>query len=40
VKLAEKTAKHDLEYVDRSSLVFDIYILFKAPFALLRKRAA
>ena len=40
VRLAEKTAKHDLEYVDRSSLVFDIYILFKAPFALLRKRAA
>jgi lipopolysaccharide/colanic/teichoic acid biosynthesis glycosyltransferase len=40
VKLAEKTAKHDLEYVDRSSLVFDVYILFKAPFALLRKRAA
>jgi lipopolysaccharide/colanic/teichoic acid biosynthesis glycosyltransferase len=40
VRLAEKTAKHDLEYVDRSSLVFDLYILFKAPFALLRKRAA
>ena len=39
-RLAEKTAKHDLEYVDRSSLVFDLYILFKAPFALLRKRAA
>jgi lipopolysaccharide/colanic/teichoic acid biosynthesis glycosyltransferase len=40
VRLAEKTAKHDLEYVDRSSLVFDLYILFKAPFALLRKPAA
>jgi lipopolysaccharide/colanic/teichoic acid biosynthesis glycosyltransferase len=40
VRLAEKTAKHDLEYVDRSSLVFDLYILFKAPFALLRKSAA
>jgi lipopolysaccharide/colanic/teichoic acid biosynthesis glycosyltransferase len=40
VSLAERTAKHDLEYVDRSSLVFDLYILFKAPFALLRKRAA
>jgi hypothetical protein len=25
VRLAEKTAKHDLEYVDRSSLVFDLY---------------
>jgi lipopolysaccharide/colanic/teichoic acid biosynthesis glycosyltransferase len=40
VRLAEKTAKHDLEYADRSSLVFDLYILFKAPFALLRKSAA
>jgi lipopolysaccharide/colanic/teichoic acid biosynthesis glycosyltransferase len=36
----EKTSKHDLEYVDRWSLLFDLYILFKAPFALLRKRAA
>jgi lipopolysaccharide/colanic/teichoic acid biosynthesis glycosyltransferase len=33
-------AKHDLEYVDRWSLLFDLYILFKAPFALLRNRAA
>jgi lipopolysaccharide/colanic/teichoic acid biosynthesis glycosyltransferase len=32
--------KHDLEYVDRWSLLFDLYILFKAPFALLRKSAA
>ena len=38
--MAEKTAKHDLEYVDRWSLLFDLYILFKAPFALLRKSAA
>jgi lipopolysaccharide/colanic/teichoic acid biosynthesis glycosyltransferase len=36
----EKTSKHDLEYVDRWSLFFDLYILFKAPFALLRRRAA
>jgi lipopolysaccharide/colanic/teichoic acid biosynthesis glycosyltransferase len=36
----EKTAKHDLEYVDRWSLLFDLYILFKAPFALLRKSPA
>ena len=36
----EKTSKHDLEYVDRWSLLFDLYILFKAPFALLRRRAA
>jgi lipopolysaccharide/colanic/teichoic acid biosynthesis glycosyltransferase len=40
VQVAEKTAKHDLEYVDRWSLLFDLYILFKAPFALLRKSAA
>ena len=38
--VSEKAAKHDLEYVDRWSLFFDLYILLKAPFALLRKRAA
>jgi lipopolysaccharide/colanic/teichoic acid biosynthesis glycosyltransferase len=38
--VAEKTAKHDLEYVDRWSLLFDLYILFKAPFALLRRAPA
>ena len=35
----EKTAKQDLEYVDRWSLLFDLYILLKAPFAPLRKSA-
>jgi lipopolysaccharide/colanic/teichoic acid biosynthesis glycosyltransferase len=34
--LADKAAKHDLEYVDRWSLLFDLYILFKAPFARLK----
>jgi lipopolysaccharide/colanic/teichoic acid biosynthesis glycosyltransferase len=34
--IAEKIAKHDLEYVDRWSLLFDLYILFKAPFARLK----
>ena len=38
--VTEKTAKHDLEYVDRWSLFFDLYILLKAPFALLRKSPA
>ena len=37
VQMLERTAKHDLEYVDRWSLLFDLYILFKAPFSLLRK---
>ena len=37
VQILERTAKHDLEYVDRWSLLFDLYILFKAPFSLLRK---
>ena len=38
--VSESTAKHDLEYVDRWSVFFDICILFKAPFALLRRAAA
>ncbi len=37
VQMLERTTKHDLEYVDRWSLLFDLYILFKAPFSLLRK---
>jgi lipopolysaccharide/colanic/teichoic acid biosynthesis glycosyltransferase len=37
VQMLERTAKHDLEYVDRWSLLFDLYILFKAPFSLLKR---
>lgn len=40
VHLVEMTVKRDLEYVDRWSLLFDLYILFKAPFSLLGKSAA
>jgi len=32
----EKRVKYDLEYIDRWSLVFDLYILLKTPFALIR----
>ncbi len=32
----EKRVKYDLEYIDRWSLLFDIYILFKTPFALIK----
>jgi lipopolysaccharide/colanic/teichoic acid biosynthesis glycosyltransferase len=32
----EKRVKYDLEYIDRWSLLFDLYILFKTPFALIR----
>jgi lipopolysaccharide/colanic/teichoic acid biosynthesis glycosyltransferase len=38
--VSESTTKHDLEYVDRWSVLFDLCILFKAPFALLRRAAA
>lgn len=36
----EKRVKHDLEYIDRWSLLFDLYILMKTPFALLRSENA
>ena len=32
----EKRVKYDLEYIDRWSLLFDLYILLKTPFALIR----
>ena len=34
-KLAQRV-KHDLEYIDRWSLAFDVYIIAKTPFALLK----
>jgi Undecaprenyl-phosphate glucose phosphotransferase len=36
----EKRVKHDLEYIDRWSLTFDLYILLKTPFALLKSENA
>jgi Undecaprenyl-phosphate glucose phosphotransferase len=32
----EQRVKHDLEYIDRWSLMFDIMIILKTPFALLK----
>ncbi len=32
----EKRVKYDLEYIDRWSLLFDLYILCRTPFALLK----
>jgi Undecaprenyl-phosphate glucose phosphotransferase len=36
----EQRVKHDLEYIDRWSLGFDLYILAKTPLALLRSENA
>jgi Undecaprenyl-phosphate glucose phosphotransferase len=36
----EQRVKHDLEYIDRWSLWFDIYIVLKTPFALLKSENA
>ncbi len=36
----EQRVKHDLEYIDRWSLGFDIYIIAKTPFALLKSENA
>ncbi|MFT3672621.1 undecaprenyl-phosphate glucose phosphotransferase [Aestuariivirga sp.] len=36
----EQRVKHDLEYIDRWSLGFDLYILAKTPLALLRTESA
>ncbi len=36
----EKRVKHDLEYIDQWSLLFDFYIIFKTPFALLKSENA
>jgi lipopolysaccharide/colanic/teichoic acid biosynthesis glycosyltransferase len=32
----EQRVKYDLEYIDRWSLAFDLYILIKTPFALIK----
>jgi lipopolysaccharide/colanic/teichoic acid biosynthesis glycosyltransferase len=36
----EQRVKHDLEYIDRWSLAFDLYIILKTPFALLKSENA
>lgn len=36
----EQRVKHDLDYIDRWSLTFDIYILLKTPLALLKNENA
>ncbi len=36
----EQRVKHDLEYIDKWSLGFDLYILMKTPFALLKTENA
>ncbi len=36
----ENRVKHDLEYIDRWSLWFDLYIILKTPFALLKSENA
>ncbi len=36
----EQRVKHDLEYIDRWSLGFDLYILAKTPLALLKSQNA
>ena len=36
----EQRVKHDLEYIDHWSLAFDLYILMKTPFALLKTENA
>jgi Undecaprenyl-phosphate glucose phosphotransferase len=36
----EQRVKHDLDYIDRWSLGFDLYIILKTPFALLKSANA
>ncbi len=36
----EQRVKHDLDYIDRWSLAFDLYILMKTPLALLKTESA
>jgi Undecaprenyl-phosphate glucose phosphotransferase len=36
----EQRVKHDLDYIDRWSLVFDLYIIAKTPLALLKSENA
>ena len=40
VEKIEQRVKHDLEYIDHWSLGFDLYILMKTPFALLKTENA
>jgi Undecaprenyl-phosphate glucose phosphotransferase len=40
VEKIEQRVKHDLEYIDQWSLAFDLYILMKTPFALLKSENA
>ena len=40
VEKIEQRVKHDLEYIDHWSLTFDLYILMKTPFALLKTENA
>ena len=36
----EQRVKHDLEYIDRWSLAFDLFIIAKTPFSLLKSENA
>ena len=36
----EQRVSHDLDYIDRCSLGFDLYILLKTPLALLKTQNA
>ncbi len=36
----EHRVKHDLEYIDRWSFAFDLYIILKTPFVLLKSESA
>jgi Undecaprenyl-phosphate glucose phosphotransferase len=36
----EQRVKHDLEYIDKWSLLFDLYILAKTPFSLMKTENA
>ncbi len=40
IEKLEQRVKHDLEYIDRWSLGFDLYILAKTPFSLLKTQNA
>ena len=40
IEKIEQRVKHDLEYIDKWSLGFDLYILMKTPFALFKTENA